>query len=199
MTTAIASTSAPIASSVFDKLDTKSQGFIDKAELTTAFKDAGVKEVDVEAIDSDKDGKITKSEMTVGAENLVAQLESSALSGLSGTGTTSTTDDVQIPDGEISSEAAPKEASAPPPGKKESPVTGAPATSENYEAADTNKDGEVSVKEAVAYAAAQEAKSEVTKAATAKEEQTNPYNVAQAMQAYAYDAATVQNQVSTSA
>jgi len=199
MTTAIASTSAQITSSVFDKLDTKSQGFIDKAELTTAFEDAGVQDMDVEAIDSDKDGKITKSEMTVGVENLIAQLESSALSGMNGSGTTSSSDDIQIPDSEISSEAAPKEASAPPPGKKESPVTGAAATSENYEAADTNKDGKVSVKEAVAYAAAQEAKLETTKAATAKEEQTNPYNVAQAMQAYAYDAATVQNQVSTSA
>ncbi len=201
MTTAIASTISQITSNMFDKLDKKSQGYIDKAELTTAFKDAGVEGMDVETIDGDKDGKITKSEMTAGVENLVAQLESSALSTITGSSSTSdassTSNESDVASA-ISSEAASQEASASPPAKTESPVPGATKT-ENYTAADTNKDGEVSVKEAVAYAAAQEAKTEVTKAANAKEEQTNPYNVAQAMQAYAYDAATTQNQVSVSA
>jgi hypothetical protein len=89
MTTSISSSTssagangAKWADSVFSKLDTKKQGYLDKADLTTALtaaggdKQNGAANVDdvFSALDADSDGKVTKSELTTAMTKLSDQL-----------------------------------------------------------------------------------------------------------------------------
>lgn len=71
------------ASSIFSKLDTSNQGYIDKAGLQSAFdsissssSSSSSSSVDdlFSSMDSDSDGKVTKSELTSSLEQLATQL-----------------------------------------------------------------------------------------------------------------------------
>lgn len=75
-----------MASKLFSKLDTKNQGYIEKSDLQSAFSqisgsssssgsDTGVDEV-FKQLDGDGDGKITKDEMTSGFKKLADELDS---------------------------------------------------------------------------------------------------------------------------
>jgi hypothetical protein len=84
------------ADSVFSKLDTKNQGYIDKTDLASALSATGdTSAVDdmFGALDGDSDGKVTKSELTDAmtrlADQLNAQFDASRVNG--GTDGTSST------------------------------------------------------------------------------------------------------------
>jgi hypothetical protein len=86
------------ADSVFSKLDTKNQGYIDKTDLQDALSKAGAAgkggAVNVDdtfsALDGDSDGKVTKSELTAAmtrlSDHLHAQFDASRAGGQGGPG-----------------------------------------------------------------------------------------------------------------
>jgi len=156
----ISSSVSSLASSIFSKLDTKSQGYIEKADLQSAFAnlDSASSSSDTDAffskIDGDQDGKITESELTAGINNLVEQLNSQLNSARGGQ---------EMP-------PPPPPGGMPPPGggndagfTKDELTEIASTTDDtklsglmssvaaNFEAADTNEDGKVSSQEAMAY------------------------------------------------
>lgn len=79
MTAAISATStASITDSIFTKLDTKQKGYIDAADMKAA---AGTDEAAAskaaeafKQIDTDSDGKVTKSELSVAVDKVAGQL-----------------------------------------------------------------------------------------------------------------------------
>jgi Ca2+-binding EF-hand superfamily protein len=93
------------ADSVFSKLDTKNQGYIDKTDLASALSATGESEGSGDtsavddmfgALDGDSDGKVTKSELTDAmtrlADQLNAQFDASRVNGgTDGTDGTSST------------------------------------------------------------------------------------------------------------
>jgi Ca2+-binding EF-hand superfamily protein len=83
MSTISSSLASSWASSIFSKLDTSNQGYIDKAGLQSAFdsissssSSSSSSSVDdlFSSMDSDSDGKVTKSELTSSLEQLATQL-----------------------------------------------------------------------------------------------------------------------------
>ena len=133
-----------IVDNLFSKLDTKGQGYIEKSDLQGAFDQASSKTPSVDdifkALDGDGDGKVTKQEMSDSvqklADQLVGQLQSMRMGGMSKS-------DVS--------------------GMAES-VTGSAAQkltdlAENFDAADTNQDGNTSAQELMAYRASNETSS----------------------------------------
>lgn len=152
-----------IASSLFSKLDTKSQGYIEKTDLESAFSsissDSSSNVDDLfSALDSDSDGKITKDEMTSGIDNLLSGLNSQFDSmrmqgGMGGSGGPQGMppppkggegqEDTGLTKDEMTSIASSTDDS-----KLSSLMTD---ISENFEAADTNQDGKVTMQEAMAY------------------------------------------------
>lgn len=156
MTTSISSLSSQIASSLFSKIDTKNQGYIDKAELSSSSSDSNSSSTDdaFNALDSDSDGKVTKSELTKGIESLLSSLNSSSVNGQ---------DDANRPpppdgpppddkgdgsDSGLTKDQMTKMASESKDSKLSSMLKD---VSSNFDAADTNKDGKVSREEAMAY------------------------------------------------
>jgi len=135
---------------LFSKLDTKGQGYIEKSDLQGAFDQASSKTPSVEdifkALDGDGDGKVTKQEMSDSvqklADQLVGQLQNMRMGGMGGMGGMSKSD--------VS-------------GMAES-ATGSAAQkltdlAENFDAADTNQDGNISAQELMAYQASNETNS----------------------------------------
>lgn len=135
---------------LFSKLDTKGQGYIEKSDLQGAFDQASSKTPSVDdifkALDGDGDGKVTKQEMSDSvqklADQLVGQLQNMRMGGMGGMGGMSKSD--------VS-------------GMTES-ATGSAAQkltdlAENFDAADTNQDGNVSAQELMAYRASNETNS----------------------------------------
>jgi hypothetical protein len=147
MTTSITATnSASIADALFTKLDTKQKGYIDEADLKNAAEATGTdatKTAEVfKQLDSDSDGKVTKSELSAAVEKLGSQLNAQL--------DQSRVDNAT--DGATTSVASPRPRSggggAPPAKSADSDST----TANKYiAAADTNVDGTVSADEAAAY------------------------------------------------
>lgn len=160
-----------MANKLFAKLDTKNQGYIEKSDLQSAFNQisgssssgnaASVDEV-FKQLDGNSDGKITKDEMSSGMQKLADQLDSQfnsmRTSGKGGQGMGGMQGMGSMPP-------------PPPPssGKsdsgdgltkdqltsisKETGSTDSKLTNlvKNFEKADTNQDGKVSMQEAMAY------------------------------------------------
>ena len=152
-----------MASDLFSKLDTKGQGYIEKSDLQSALGDvssstsSNVDEM-FKQLDSDSDGKVTQQEMSDTMQKLADSLSSQAMSSQMRGG-------MQGPGG----------AGGPPPGPppgdndkgftKDELSTMASETSStdsarssfmseiasNFDKADTDQDGKVSFKEAMAY------------------------------------------------
>ncbi|MCB5184588.1 EF-hand domain-containing protein [Methylobacillus gramineus] len=161
MISSINGNASQIASSIFSKIDTNNKGYIEQADLQTAFNgidssdsDSSVNEL-FSALDSDSDDKLTESELTDGVTNLLSQLNS------------------QFDNARVQGGMPP----LPPPqneGEEDEGYTQnelesiASSTSDsklsslmsnvaaNFEAADTNEDGKVSAKEAMAYEQSQQ-------------------------------------------
>jgi hypothetical protein len=133
------------ADSVFSKLDTKNQGYIEKSDLQSALSatddGGGMPSGDIDdafgALDGDGDGKVTKSELTDAmtklSDQLNAQFDASRVNGGG-----------MRPDG-------------PPPGPPPGGASGADSadatssTGSTTEPADSNGDGTVSAQEQAAY------------------------------------------------
>jgi Ca2+-binding EF-hand superfamily protein len=131
-------------------LDTKGQGYIEKSDLQGAFDQVSSKTPSVDdvfnALDNNDDGKITKQEMSDSvqklADQLVSQLQSMRMSGKMGG-----MDSAGMSKGDIS-------------GMAES-ATGSTSQMlsdlvQNFDAADTNQDGNISAQELMAYQASSE-------------------------------------------
>ena len=151
-----------MASMLFSKLDTKSQGYIEKSDLSSAFSQISDKansasstSVDdvFTALDSNSDGKVTKDEFSTVLAQLQQQMDSQRMQG-----------------GQGGPQGAGGPPPPPPPGndagftKDELTSQLSSTTSSNtqqtdlmtkitsnFEAADTDSDGKVSFKEAMAY------------------------------------------------
>lgn len=132
---------------LFSKLDTKGQGYIEKSDLQGALDQASSKTPSVDdifnALDGDGDGKVTKQEMSDSvqkfADQLVGQLQNMRMGGMGG-----------MSKSDVS-------------GMAES-ATGSAAQkltdlAENFDAADTNQDGNISAQELMAYQASNETNS----------------------------------------
>lgn len=154
-----------MANKLFAKLDTKNQGYIEKSDLQSAFNQisgssssdntSSVDEI-FKQLDGNSDGKITKDEMSSGMQKLADQLDSQfnsmrtsgkcgqgmggmpppppPTSGKSDSGDGLTKDQLTS----ISKET----------GSTDSKLTN---LANNFEKADTNQDGKVSMQEAIAY------------------------------------------------
>ena len=110
------------SNALFDKVDTKKQGYIDTDELSTAL---GSDATDLfKKIDSDNDGKVTKSELSAATEKAFSALKA------------------QQHEGHVHKGGGKKEGPQPPP---------PPAGSQSYDPADSNQDGTVSQAEQAAY------------------------------------------------
>lgn len=154
-----------MSSLLFSRLDTKSQGYIEKTDLAAAFSQiaesgrgqssASVDEV-FSALDGDSDGKVTQDEFSSVLAQLQEQLDSSrtrnAMSGQGG------------PQGAGGMPPPPPRGEGPSLSKEElsSELEAAGSSDsqrtqlmskvlENFEAADTDGDGKVSFQEAMAY------------------------------------------------
>ena len=161
MISILPSNASQIASSLFSKLDTISQGFIEKSDLQAAFSklDSSSSSSDTSSVDeifssldSDQDGKITKSEMTTGIENLVGQLNSQLNSSRMQNGMPPPPppkgDDQGFTKDELSSIASKTDDS--------NLANLMSSIAANFDAADTNGDGKVNSEEAMAYKQASE-------------------------------------------
>jgi len=158
--------------SLFNKLDTKKQGYVDQADLAAAL---GTDEADatansedaaamLEQIDGDNDGKITKSELSTAiskvADELNAQFDSSRVdktqaTGVANAGETASEDDDTAVAATGAASTASAARGAPPAGGGggAAPVSASSTESDNkyVQAADTDTDGTVSDAEAAAY------------------------------------------------
>jgi hypothetical protein len=154
--------STKMAEALFSKLDTAGQGYIEKTDLQAAMQKvsaagsaaAGTPAVDdlFAALDSDSDGKVTKQEFTDTLKKLEEQFQKSkmavgaeapAAAGVDDGGPTD--EELANIDGKIGGGGGGGAAGA----------STASAAAKKYEAADTDKDGKVTFKEAVAYEIAQ--------------------------------------------
>jgi Ca2+-binding EF-hand superfamily protein len=130
---------------IFSKLDTKGQGYIEKSDLQSAFNQVSSKRssgntpsVDdiFQALDNNGDGKVTKQEMSDSVKKLADQLDSQFQSmRMSGKGSGG------MSKGDMGSMAD---------------STGMSTLAQNFDAADTDQDGKISVQEAMAYQASNE-------------------------------------------
>ncbi|MES2049402.1 MAG: EF-hand domain-containing protein [Pseudomonadota bacterium] len=164
-----------IADSVFSKLDTKSQGYLEVADLESAFNnissgtgnssststDNSTADALFKKLDSDGDGKVTKREFSTGLKKLSDELESQ----FNARRTTDATN-TQGPQGANRPPPPPPSDSDQDAGVSQtqlaamaSDISSTDSTAganlskvaANFEAADTNQDGKVSLKETIAY------------------------------------------------
>lgn len=201
-----------MSSLLFSKLDTKTQGYIEKSDLASAFSQisnsgrgqssASVDDV-FSALDSDSDGKVTKDEFSTVLSQLQEQLNS------------------QRSQNAMSGQGANGMPPPPPPGGEGPSLTEEELTSalaaadssdtrrtalmskvlENFEAADTDGDGNVSFQEAMAYDQSSQAASGSESAATASANSSSEAQVLmkilQLMHAYRNDDSNQTSQAST--
>lgn len=150
-------------SQIFAKLDTKSQGYLEKSDLVSAFSKIGddnsssVAEDVFQALDSDQDGKVTESEFSSTLSKLQEQLDSQfdqmrmqghgghGPQGMGGMPPPPPQNDTGFTKDELSSQL---EASDSSDSQRTSLISN---IVQNFEAADTDGDGKVSFSEAQAY------------------------------------------------
>jgi hypothetical protein len=153
------------SASLFSKLDTKKQGYVDQADLaaalgtdatgsTTNSDDAAEM---VKQFDGDGDGKITQSELSSAiskvADELNAQFDSSRVDKSQAGAAATDEDDTAVSATGPASTAGAAKGAPPGGGGGAVPVSASSATSDNkyVQAADTDTDGTVTDEEAVAY------------------------------------------------
>lgn len=150
-----------MADKLFSKLDTKGQGYIEKSDLQSVFDQISAKgasgnkpRVDdvFQTLDVDGDGKVTKQQMSDSIQKLANQLDSQfqdmRMRGKSGGMDGMSESDIRS--------------------MADSTTGGASQTlsalAKNFDAADTNQDGKISAKEAMAFPASNETKSSSSEA-----------------------------------
>jgi Ca2+-binding EF-hand superfamily protein len=158
-----------LAEDLFSQLDTSNKGYLEKSDFTSAFDtvdstsaSSGVSVDDVfSALDTDADGKVTQDEMTSSlkklAEELDSQFNAMRMGGMPPPPPPEASDD-GLSEDELTSIA-------------ESTTDSALAEAinnlvSNFDSADTDGDGKISVQEAMAYQASQDTSSTTTTRAT---------------------------------
>jgi len=158
--------SSQMASLLFSKLDTKSQGYIEKSDLATAFGNIASQKNDstsvddvFAALDGDSDGKVTENELSSVLSKLQEQLDSqfnqSRMQGMGGHGGPQGMsgmppppppgDDAGFTKDELTQQLESADSSDSARNSLISNVV------QNFDAADSNSDGKVSFQEAMAY------------------------------------------------
>lgn len=153
-----------MASDVFSKLDTSGKGYIDKTDLQNAL--SGLSSDDQKnslsademfsALDSDSDGKVTQSEMSATLSKMAEELEaqfnsgrmSQAMGGMGGPGgmpPPPPRDDAGLSKDQLNQMASDASAAG------DSQASELSSLVQNFDAADTDQDGKVTFKEAMAY------------------------------------------------
>jgi len=189
-----------IASSIFSKLDTKSQGYLEKADIQKAFENIDSSDsssTDIDAIfskmDSDSDGKITESELTTSINNLVEQLNSqmnTARASMPPPPPPSENKDEGFTKDELTEIASTTD---------DTTLSSLMTTlASNFEAADTNEDGKVDSKEALAY---EQSSTTPSSSATSTEEKAanTLHKIAQLIHAYGFDDSSSTSSISATA
>jgi Ca2+-binding EF-hand superfamily protein len=168
------------ANSLFSKLDTKNQGYIEKSDLKSALEglsstsstkaSASVDDV-FSALDADKDGKVTQSEMSTSLQNLLDELQSQFSNSRMGGGPGGMSGMPPPPppqqgqdDGFTKDELASMAEKIGSTDTKRSSLMASIAA--NFETADTNGDGKVNREEAMAFDKANQASSATAAAST---------------------------------
>ena len=147
-----------MASQLFSRLDTKSQGYIEKSDLASAFSQISTKaeestsSVDdvFSALDSNSDGKVTKDEFASVLAQLQEQMDSQRMQGgMHGAGGMPPPpppgDDAGFTKDELTSQIESADSSDTQRTELLNKIV------ENFEAADSDGDGKVSFTEAMAY------------------------------------------------
>jgi len=149
-----------MASQLFSRLDTKSQGFIEKSDLASAFSQISSKaeestsSVDdlFSALDGNSDGKVTKDEFASVLAQLQEQMDSQRMQGGGGAHPAGGMppppppgDDAGFTKDELTSQIESADSSDTQRTELLNKIV------ENFEAADSDGDGKVSFKEAMAY------------------------------------------------
>ncbi|MFZ2972044.1 MAG: EF-hand domain-containing protein [Ferribacterium limneticum] len=147
-----------MASMLFSKLDTKSQGYLEKSDLAAAFSQittnasqstSSTSAEDVfTALDSNSDGKVTKDEFATVLAKLQESVSSQfggPMQGPGGMPPPPPADDAGLTKEELTSQLESVDSSD----TKRTELIN--KIVENFEAADTDSDGKVSFKEAMAY------------------------------------------------
>ncbi|MFJ5445487.1 EF-hand domain-containing protein [Methylobacillus methanolivorans] len=155
MISSISGSASQIASSIFGKLDTSNKGYIEQADLQSALSkingndDSSDTDELFSSLDSDSDGKLTESELSSGISNLLSELNSQFNNSRVQGGMPpppppqGEEDDEGYTQDELESIAS---------STNDSQLSSLMSTiAANFEAADTNKDGKVSAKEAMEY------------------------------------------------
>lgn len=166
MMSGISSSISSMASTLFAKLDTKQQGYIEQTDLATAFSKISGNSGNVEemfsTLDEDSDGKLTQSELTSSLTKLAEQLDNQfnslrmeqAMSSMGGPGGPGGSGGMPPPPPENDEGFTEDELSAQleeigsSDSKRSSLIS---SVLENFDEADTDGDGKVSFKEAMAY------------------------------------------------
>jgi len=160
----ISSGASQFASALFSKIDTRQQGYISEDDLSTAFslvdkargKGSNIDAAEVfKQFDSDSDGKVTKDEFSTAIENLASQLDQQLMSarmggpggpgGAGGMPPPPPKDDAGFTKDQLSSQLEEIGSSD----SKRSDLLSKIVS--NFDQADTDGDGKVSFKEAMAY------------------------------------------------
>jgi Ca2+-binding EF-hand superfamily protein len=146
-----------MASQLFSRLDTKSQGFIEKSDLASAFSQISTKaeesttSVDdvFSALDGNSDGKVTKDEFASVLAQLQEQMDSQRMQGgahgAGGMPPPPPGDDAGFTKDELTSQIESADSSDTQRTELLNKIV------ENFEAADSDGDGKVSFTEAMAY------------------------------------------------
>lgn len=161
-----------IADSVFSKLDTKSQGYLEIADLESAFSSissdtssttstadssSGIRAL-FKKLDSNNDGKVTKDEFSSGLKKLSDALETQFNARrTSGVGSGDDTNrppppnSAGGPDGAGLTKDQLTELASKVSNTNSTAGAGLSSVAQNFDAADTNQDGKVSMQETLAY------------------------------------------------
>jgi hypothetical protein len=158
MTSSISSASSLLSSALFTKLDTRKQGYLEKADLETAMSSIDGSSSDDDSVDqlftsmdADQDGKVTQDEMSSAIENVLGQLNQQlASAGMQAAAAPPPPPPAAAPvedDGYTQDELTSIAADT----KDDKLASLLTAVAANFDDADTDHDGKVSGQEAMAY------------------------------------------------
>ena len=160
MSFSVSGFSSQITNSIFSRLDTKNQGFIEKSDLSKALDGLSESDSDalMESLDTDSDGKVTKTELSDNIDQLLSQLKSNMTQSQRGMPPPPSGDRPPPPPPQGNDEGFTKDqltemASSTDDSKMAEMMS---KIAENFDAADTNQDGKVTGEEARAYQDKQE-------------------------------------------
>ena len=160
MSFSVSGFSSQISNSIFSRLDTKNQGFIEKSDLNKALDGLSESDSDalMESLDTDSDGKVTKTELSENIDQLLSQLKSNMTQNQGGMPPPPSGDRPPPPPPQGNDEGFTKDqltemASSTDDSKMAETMS---KIAENFDAADTNQDGKVTGEEARAYQDKQE-------------------------------------------